>query len=85
MLRGIDIINLARMEQSLSRYVPPDTNTAKVTQFGFDWGPAKVERICQHRGEVIMAVKTPRQELEIRVTPSGLIRTRVVQRKREKR
>ena len=85
MLRPSDIINVMRMNRALAAYVPPDRSAAVTTQFGFDWGAAKVERVCQHKGEVILSVKTPRQELEIRVTPSGLIRTWVVKRKREKR
>lgn len=54
------------------------------TRFGFDWGSAQVVRICDHHGQIILVVRTPRQELEIRVTPSGLIRTRVMKGHRAK-
>lgn len=47
------------------------------TAYGFKWGQATVERICCHKGHLILSVKTKREEIEIRITPSGLIRHRL--------
>lgn len=45
------------------------------TKYGFQWGPASVVRICDDpKAGVLIAVYTDRARLEIRVTPSGLIR-----------
>jgi hypothetical protein len=46
------------------------------TKYGFTWGKAKVERIASHKGYLFLGVTTPRDQLEIRITPTGLIRTR---------
>jgi len=46
----------------------------KETRYGFDWGAAKIERVASHGGHLWIDVRTPRQVLEIRVTPTGLIR-----------
>lgn len=45
-----------------------------VTQYGFQFGAALVERLASHKGYAIVGVKTPKQRLEITITPSGLIR-----------
>lgn len=45
-----------------------------VTQYGFKFGAATVDRLVSHKGYVVIGVKTPRQRIEIMVTPSGLIR-----------
>ena len=44
------------------------------TQYGFVFGAATVERTASHKGHVIIAIKTPREQMHIRITPSGLIR-----------
>lgn len=45
-----------------------------VTDFGFQYGAASVSRLhSDQTGEVWIEVKTPRQSLTVRVTPSGLI------------
>ena len=44
------------------------------TTYGFSWGNASVERVASHNGHRIIAIVTPRGRLEVRVTPSGLIR-----------
>ena len=44
------------------------------TRYGFEWGAATVERQISHKGAVQFVVVTPRQELTIYVTPTGLIR-----------
>ena len=45
------------------------------TESGFVFNVATVSAICEHKGSVIIAVTTQREQLEIRVTPTGLIRT----------
>lgn len=43
--------------------------------YGFTWGPADVIRIASDdKWGVMLEVRTPRQRLEIRVTPSGIVR-----------
>jgi len=45
------------------------------TPFGFEWGPVSIERLVSDDGwGVMFSVKTPREKMDIRVTPSGLIR-----------
>lgn len=50
------------------------------TQYGFKWGTVEVERAVYHRGYKLMTLKTLRQELEITITPTGLITTQVTKR-----
>lgn len=49
--------------------------TYEETEFGFNFGSAEVTRVCsdKKKGWVILSVKTPRSEIEIRVTKSGII------------
>lgn len=47
-----------------------------VTQYGFEWGNARVERLVSHRGHRVLHVQTARQRVEVRVTPAGLVRVR---------
>ena len=47
----------------------------KITQFGFRWGPANIQRLCSDKKwGVLFTIQTNRESLDIRVTPSGLIR-----------
>ena len=47
----------------------------KITQYGFKWGPAHVQRLCSDKKwGVMMTIRTLKQTLDIRITPSGLIR-----------
>lgn len=46
----------------------------RTTNYGFEFEAATVERLASHKGYAIIGVKTPKQRLEITVTPSGLIR-----------
>lgn len=46
----------------------------RTTQFGFQFGPAEVQRWTEHKGYVSVGIVTDRQQVEIVVTPSGLIR-----------
>lgn len=51
----------------------------KITQFGFKWGPAHVQRLCSDKKwGVMMTIRTPKQFLDIRITPSGMIRVEQV-------
>lgn len=47
---------------------------ARLTDFGFTWGPAEVRRLFSDAGHVTFEVRTKRGCARIRVTPSGLIR-----------
>lgn len=45
-------------------------------QYGFTWGAAQVIRACSDaNGAVILWIKTPKDDLHVRVTRTGLIRT----------
>ena len=49
----------------------------KLTPYGFTFGPATVTRVCDSpKFGVIMEVAGKRQQVEIRVTPSGLLKFR---------
>lgn len=50
------------------------TTHFRETPFGFEWGAAVVERTMSHHGEVVIAIKSAREEVYVRVTPSGLVR-----------
>ena len=48
--------------------------------YGFRWGPLEIERVGSfEKWGVVLELKTPKQSLLIRVTPSGLIRVGEVQ------
>lgn len=46
------------------------------TKFGFEWGAAKVQRLCDDdkRGWVIIEIVSPKNELQIYITKTGKIR-----------
>jgi hypothetical protein len=45
------------------------------TQFGFKWGAVEVARICSDaKFGVILELRTRRAVIEIRATPSGLLK-----------
>ena len=50
------------------------------TTYGFRFGAAHVQRYVSHNGYVTLGIETPRQQLKITVTPSGLIRVGQVNR-----
>lgn len=58
----------------MSRNVPV---YGRETPYGFEFGPAKVERWTVDGGSVLIGVTTKREELHVRVTPTGLIRTSI--------
>lgn len=45
-----------------------------IKQYGFSWGQVEVERLIEHKGHRLLRIRTKKQQLEIRVTPTGLIR-----------
>lgn len=47
---------------------------SKITQYGFEYEAATVERCASHKGYAIIGIKTKRQWVHIQVTPSGLLR-----------
>lgn len=59
--------------------------SAKITDFGFDWGPMKIERLMStEAGYVVLLVKTPRGALEIVSTPTGLLSWKHQKKKKSK-
>jgi hypothetical protein len=46
----------------------------KATNYGFIWGPVEVERSISTPNMWLLTLRTDRQILEVRVTPTGLIR-----------
>jgi len=48
----------------------------KETTYGFSWGPVTVERCISHKGHVVLSLKTPRDDVEVHVTPTGLVRVK---------
>lgn len=58
----------------------------KITQYGFTMGPCEVTRIASGtKWGAVIDVQGKRQRVEIRVTPSGLLRVgKVITRKETK-
>ena len=48
----------------------------KETKYGFEWGAAKVERLCSHKeqGWVYVGVESPKAQIQVYVTKSGKVR-----------
>jgi hypothetical protein len=44
------------------------------TQFGFEWGPVKIERHVSHKGMVILGIKTEKVDMDFYVTKSGQVK-----------
>jgi hypothetical protein len=61
---------------------PMKKNTTPIdvheTKYGFNWGTTQVERVASHLGNRVILISTPRQALEIRITPTGLIRSGLI-------
>ena len=53
----------------------PDADDFEETTYGYRWAQVKVERMHMHEGQVCILVSTPMEDMEVRVTLSGLIRT----------
>lgn len=43
-------------------------------QYGFEFGAAKVVRLTMINGHAVLLIETKRQELYVRITPTGFIR-----------
>lgn len=53
----------------------PDINRITTHAYGFEWGAVNIRRLySDERYGVSLDLSTPRRTLEIRVTPTGLIR-----------
>jgi len=48
----------------------------KETHYGFEWGNAKVTRICsdERKGCVTIGIKTDKHDIEVYVTKTGKVR-----------
>jgi len=46
----------------------------KHTEFGFDWGAAKVTRTAKHKEAVFIGLETPKGRWTIYVTKTGKVR-----------
>ena len=46
------------------------------TEYGFDFGAAKIIRCCsdEKKGWVVLLVETPRQQMEVYITKTGKVR-----------
>jgi hypothetical protein len=44
------------------------------TKYGFKWGITHIERCASVQGHIVIAIRTPKEILHVRVTPTGLIR-----------
>ena len=49
--------------------------TVEQLPHGFRWGEVTVSRACQHRGDLVLLIQSKRETLQVRVTPTGFIRT----------
>ena len=52
-----------------------DKVTYQETEYGFRYGALTIERCASHNGHVVISLKTPRETVYIRSTPTGLLRT----------
>lgn len=43
------------------------------TQFGFEWGPVKIERRVSDKGMVVLGIKTDKVDMDLYVTKSGKV------------
>ena len=45
------------------------------TPYGFQWGPALIERcVSDPKWGVVLTITTPKERYQVRVTPTGLVR-----------
>lgn len=58
----------------------------KETNYGFEWGALKVERLGSFKGYVVLGITTPYQTLEVTTSPTGrVLRTKQLKIRREER
>jgi len=54
------------------------------TLYGFIWGPLEIERCCSDpKWGVLITLSTDKEKIEIRSTPTGLLRVGKVEKKVE--
>lgn len=59
--------------------------STRITQYGFELGSATVTRIAWHEEYgALIDIEGKRQRIEIRVTPSGLVRASTIITKQKK-
>lgn len=46
----------------------------KETQYGFEYGAAEITRIWSDKGRVCIGIETPRENLDVYVTRTGMVR-----------
>jgi hypothetical protein len=46
----------------------------KLTPFGFEWGPVKIERHIENKGAVILGIETALGKFDMYVTPTGKVK-----------
>ena len=48
----------------------------KITEFGFDFGPVGVKRLCadDKKGWIVLGIKTAKADLQVYVTKTGKVR-----------
>ena len=61
---------------SRKSHFTPSPIRFEVTQYGFNYGAAEIQRNCsdEKKGWVVLSVKTQKQEIQIYVTKTGKIR-----------
>ena len=43
------------------------------TQFGFEWGPVKIERHISHKGMIVLGIKTDKVNMDLYVSKTGKV------------
>jgi hypothetical protein len=51
-----------------------------ITPSGFQFGAAKVKRLASHKRYVVIGIETPKQMLQVTVTPTGVLRVSIPRR-----
>ena len=54
-----------------------------LTDYGFVWQQVEITRVASYDGNLLIEVKTPRELMHLRVTPTGFIRTQTYKRKKQ--
>ena len=67
------------MSEDVVVYVHDETKTERVhfaqTEYGFEYGSAKIERLLNDNGRVVIGIETPRVAgMQIAVTRTGKVR-----------
>jgi hypothetical protein len=73
-LQGVSAETVARKQGDLREDAMDDEIRCRLTPYGFQYGAAEVERLFSDKGRVVIGIRTPRQEMQIVVSRTGLIR-----------